>query len=39
MQTLTDIGYKLKEVNPDYYLMAKNGATDATEMSIFLWNG
>ena len=35
MQTLTDIGYKLKEVNPDYYLMAKNGATDATEMSIF----
>lgn len=29
MDVLTEIGYKLKEANPDYTLTARNGSTDA----------
>ncbi len=35
MDTLTEIGYKLKEANPEYTLIAKNGSTDAGEILYF----
>ena len=35
MQAMTDIGYKIKEANPELYLMAKNGSTDAGEIYYY----
>lgn len=35
MQAMTDIGHKIKEANPEYYLMAKNGSQDAGEIYYY----
>ena len=35
MDTLTEIGYKLKEANPEYTLIAKNGSTVCREILYF----